>query len=142
MGNTSVVSTRLRVRMFMCVSSSRLTNIICIYRYPVVVDGPTRRQGDAMAKSIDLRAVSGCTCLRARRIARQLTQAYDGALGLVGLTVNQFGVLAKLYGATRGGQASLPIGALAGRLGMHPTTLNPDPRPLPPPPPCPHSTLP
>jgi len=83
-----------------------------------------------MAKSIDLREVSGCTCLRARRIARQLTQAYDGALGPVGLTVNQFGVLAKLYGATRGGQASVPIGALADRLGMHPTTLNRDLKPL------------
>jgi DNA-binding MarR family transcriptional regulator len=46
------------------------------------------------------------------------------------LTVNQFGVLAKLYGATRGGQAGVPIGALADRLGMHPTTLNRDLKPL------------
>jgi DNA-binding MarR family transcriptional regulator len=79
---------------------------------------------------IDLRDVSGCTCLRARRIARQLTQAYDRALESVDLTVNQLGVLAKLYGATRGGRTGVPIGALADRLGMHPTTLNRDLKPL------------
>jgi DNA-binding MarR family transcriptional regulator len=83
-----------------------------------------------MAVPIDLREVSGCTCLRARRIARYLTQAYDGTLAPVALTVNQFGVLAKLYGATRGGQTGVPIGTLADRLGMHPTTLNRDLKPL------------
>jgi DNA-binding MarR family transcriptional regulator len=83
-----------------------------------------------MADPIDLREVSGCTCLRARRVARQLTGAYDEALKPVGLTVNQFGVLAKLYGATRGGPTGLPIGALADRVGMHPTTLNRDLKPL------------
>jgi DNA-binding MarR family transcriptional regulator len=84
----------------------------------------------AMADPIDIREVSGCTCLRARRVARQLTGAYDEALKPVGLTVNQFGVLAKLYGATRGGPTGLPIGALADRVGMHPTTLNRDLKPL------------
>jgi DNA-binding MarR family transcriptional regulator len=83
-----------------------------------------------MSHPIDLREVSGCTCLRIRRMARQLTQAYDQALAPTGLTVNQFGVLAKLYGATRGGRTGIPIGALAERLGMHPTTLNRDLKPL------------
>ncbi|HEY6254518.1 MAG TPA: MarR family winged helix-turn-helix transcriptional regulator [Xanthobacteraceae bacterium] len=83
-----------------------------------------------MADPIDLREVSGCTCLRARRVSRQLTQSYDRALQPVGLTVNQFGVLAKLYGATQGGRTGLPIGVLAERLGMHPTTLNRDLKPL------------
>jgi DNA-binding MarR family transcriptional regulator len=83
-----------------------------------------------MADSIDLGEVSGCTCLRIRRLARQLTQAYDGALAPVALTVNQFGLLAKLFGATRGGRSGVPIGALARRLGMHPTTLNRDLKPL------------
>jgi DNA-binding MarR family transcriptional regulator len=83
-----------------------------------------------MVDEIDIREVSGCTCLRARRLARQLTAAYDRALKHVGLTVNQFGVLAKLYGATRGGQTGLSIGALADRVGMHPTTLNRDLKPL------------
>jgi DNA-binding MarR family transcriptional regulator len=83
-----------------------------------------------MADPIDIREVSGCTCLRTRRMARQLTQSYDRALEPAGLTVNQFGVLAKLYGATRGGRKGVPIGALAERLGMHTTTLNRDLKPL------------
>jgi DNA-binding MarR family transcriptional regulator len=83
-----------------------------------------------MADSIDLREVSACTCLRMRAAARQLTQLYDQALAPAGLTVNQFGLLAKLYGATRGGSGGLAIGALAERLGMHPTTLNRDLKPL------------
>jgi DNA-binding MarR family transcriptional regulator len=83
-----------------------------------------------MADRIDLREVSGCACLRARRIARQLTQAYDHALVPAALTVNQFGLLAKLYGASQGGRTGVRIGALAARLGMHPTTLNRDLKPL------------
>ena len=83
-----------------------------------------------MADRIDLREVSGCACLRARRIARQLTQAYDHALAPAALTVNQFGLLAKLHGASRGGRTGVRIGALAERLGMHPTTLNRDLKPL------------
>jgi DNA-binding MarR family transcriptional regulator len=83
-----------------------------------------------MADRIDLREVSGCACLRARRIARALTQTYDRALAPAALTVNQFGLLAKLHGASQGGRASVRIGALAERLGMHPTTLNRDLKPL------------
>lgn len=83
-----------------------------------------------MADRIDLREVSGCTCLAARRIARALTQAYDNALAPAALTVNQFGLLAKLYGASQGGRTGVRIGALAERLGMHPTTLNRDLKPL------------
>jgi DNA-binding MarR family transcriptional regulator len=79
-----------------------------------------------MADPIDLREVSGCTCQRVRRLARQLTQAYDRALAGAGLTVNQFGLLARLFGATQGGRTSIAIGAFAERLGMHPTTLNRD----------------
>jgi DNA-binding MarR family transcriptional regulator len=83
-----------------------------------------------MADRIDLREVSGCACLRARRIARQLTQAYDHALAPAALTVNQFGLLAKMHGASQGGRTGVRIGALAERLGMHPTTLNRDLKPL------------
>jgi len=82
------------------------------------------------ATDIDIREVAGCTCLRARRATRHLTQIYDRALQPAGLTVNQFGLLAKLLGATLSGHRSLPIGALAARLGMHPTTLNRDLKPL------------
>jgi DNA-binding MarR family transcriptional regulator len=83
-----------------------------------------------MADLIDIREASGCTCQRVRRLARQLTQAYDQALAGAGLTVNQFGLLAGLSGATQGGRSSLSVGALAERLGMHPTTLNRDLKPL------------
>jgi len=82
------------------------------------------------ADEIDIREVSHCTCLRARRTTRQLTQIYDRALEPAGLTVNQFGLLAKLYGAALFGKKSLSIGALADLLGMHPTTLNRDLKPL------------
>ena len=83
-----------------------------------------------MANPIDIPEVSGCTCLRARRAARQLSRLYDGALEPVGLTVNQLGLLAKLLGASMSGRASLPIGTLAERMGMHPSTLSRDLKPL------------
>jgi hypothetical protein len=57
-----------------------------------------------MADRIDISEVSGCTCLRARRTTRQLTQIYDRELGQVGVTINQFGLLAKLHGATLDGR--------------------------------------
>jgi DNA-binding MarR family transcriptional regulator len=83
-----------------------------------------------MVDRIDLREVSGCTCLAVRRVARLLTQAYDHALEPAALTVNQFGLLAKLHGASQGSRTGVRIGALAERLGMHPTTLNRDLKPL------------
>jgi DNA-binding MarR family transcriptional regulator len=75
---------------------------------------------------LDLTDVSACTCLKIRRLARRLTQSYDRALAPAELTVNQFGLLAKLYGASQGGKTGVPLGALAARVGMHPTTLNRD----------------
>ncbi len=46
------------------------------------------------------------------------------------LTANQFGVLSCLYGLTLGGHDHVSIGALAERVGKHPTTLNRDLKPL------------
>jgi DNA-binding MarR family transcriptional regulator len=83
-----------------------------------------------MAGSIDLDEVSGCTCLRARRAARQLSRLYDSALEPVGITVNQLGLLAKLLGARIHGLNGLSVGALAERAGMHSSTLNRDLKPL------------
>jgi len=79
-----------------------------------------------MADEINIREVSGCICLRLRRAARQVTQIYDRALEPVGLTVNQFGVLAILYGSSMQGHSGLSIGTLADRIGKHATTLNRD----------------
>ena len=83
-----------------------------------------------MPTPIDLHEVSACTCLRARRAARQLTRLYDSVLDPVGITANQVGLLAKLLGASMRGQEGLSIGALADRVGMHPSTLNRDLKPL------------
>ena len=83
-----------------------------------------------MGHQIDIREIVGCTCLRARRATRQLTQIYDAALKPVRLTVNQFGVLAHLYGSMRDGPNHLSTGALADLIGKHPSTLNRDLKPL------------
>jgi DNA-binding MarR family transcriptional regulator len=83
-----------------------------------------------MAPSIDLARVAGCTCLRLRRATRLATRLYDQALEPAHLTINQFGLLAHLYGAREAGQGSLAIGVLAERLGTDPTTLNRNLKPL------------
>jgi len=71
-----------------------------------------------------IREVSGCTCQRVRRISRRITQLYDRALAPTGLTINQFSMLANLYGVDRAGSRGLPIGEIADRLGADPTTVN------------------
>jgi hypothetical protein len=53
----------------------------------------------------------------------------DRLLEPAGLTVNQFGLRAWLYGARQRGEI-LPMGTLAERVGMSPTTLNRSLRPL------------
>jgi DNA-binding MarR family transcriptional regulator len=65
-----------------------------------------------------------------RRATRRVTQLYDRALGVAGLTVNQFGLLAYLQGANLAGADGLPIGFIADFLGMDPTTLNRNLKPL------------
>jgi len=78
----------------------------------------------------EIQEVMGCTCLRIRRATRRISQIYDQALAPVGLTVNQFGLLSHLYGASLAGSAGFSIGALAERLGADPTTLNRTLKPL------------
>jgi DNA-binding MarR family transcriptional regulator len=90
----------------------RLHNI-CIYKYMTLMSEPL----------FDIREAMGCTCMRLRRASRQITQLYDQHLAVVGLTAGQFGLLARLYGASQRGQAALPIGVLAEKHGMDPTTL-------------------
>lgn len=74
--------------------------------------------------------IAGCTCLRLRRAARRATQIYDRALAPVGISVNQFGMLATLYGAKLAGAGATSIGNLADRLGTDATTLNRTLKPL------------
>lgn len=75
---------------------------------------------------VNPRELSACTCLRLRRTTRRVTQIYDHHLEPAGLTVSQFGLLARLHAAGR----NLSIGALAERAGMDPTTLNRNLKPL------------
>ena len=72
---------------------------------------------------IDAREMLDCTCMRLRRTNRTLTQLYDRHLAPSGLTSGQFGLLARLQGASQQGKAALPIGILADLHGMDPTTL-------------------
>jgi DNA-binding MarR family transcriptional regulator len=78
----------------------------------------------------DLKKIVGCTCLRMRRATRRVTQVYDHALEPVGLTVNQFGLLGYLYGASHAPAPVSSISSIAEWLGMDPTTLNRNLKPL------------
>ncbi len=78
----------------------------------------------------NLQEIMGCTCLRIRRTSRLITQVYDRAIEASGLTINQFGLLANLYGVDLVRSAGLSIGALSERLGTDPTTLNRTLKPL------------
>jgi DNA-binding MarR family transcriptional regulator len=78
----------------------------------------------------DLQDVMGCTCLRIRRTTRLMTQIYERALEGIGLTINQFGLLANLYGVDHFRSTGLSMGALSERLGTDPTTLNRTLKPL------------
>jgi DNA-binding MarR family transcriptional regulator len=84
----------------------------------------------SMAVNVDVHEIAGCTCLRLRRASRKLTQIYDRLLASAGLTVNQFGLLAHLYGAELGHSPGLSMGSIAERLGLDPTTLNRNLKPL------------
>jgi DNA-binding MarR family transcriptional regulator len=66
----------------------------------------------------DLFKPSACVCFNLRRAVRVVTRRYDAALTPVGLTANQFSLLAVLSGSE-----PTALGALAGRLGMDRTTL-------------------
>src|SRR5262249_1151236 len=73
----------------------------------------------------DFRRIMECTCMRMRRATRRVTQLYDRALEPAGLTVNQFGLLAYLHGASLQRSNDLSISTIAEWLGMDPTTLEP-----------------
>jgi len=85
---------------------------------------------EPLSMHVDVQEIAGCTCLRLRRASRKLTQIYDRLLGAAGLTVNQFGLLAQLYGADVGRSTGLSMGIIAERLGLDPTTLNRNLKPL------------
>lgn len=67
----------------------------------------------------DFMACASCFCLAARQAARKITRVYDSYLQGSGLRATQFTILSQLF--LRG---EMPIGKLAGFLGMERTTLS------------------
>jgi DNA-binding MarR family transcriptional regulator len=84
----------------------------------------------AAPKEIDVREMADCTCARLRRATRRITQLYDHALAPIDLTVNQFGLLGRLYAAKALHDKGLSIKALADVLGMDSSTLIRNLKPL------------
>ena len=68
--------------------------------------------------TVDYMAAAGCFCLASRQAARKITRLYDSHMQESGVRVTQFTILSQLM--LRG---EMPIGKLAGILGMERTTL-------------------
>jgi DNA-binding MarR family transcriptional regulator len=70
------------------------------------------------SNTTDYMATAGCFCLAARQAARKLTRLYDSHMQGSGVRATQFTILSQLM--LRG---EMPVGKLAGLLGMERTTL-------------------
>ena len=75
--------------------------------------------------SADYMATAGCYCLASRQAARKITRLYDSHMQESGIRVTQFAILSQMM--LRG---EMPIGRLAGILGMERTTLTRNLAPL------------
>src|SRR5256885_2152402 len=75
--------------------------------------------------STDYMAAAGCFCLASRQAARKITRLYDSHMQKSGIRSTQFTILSQLM--LRG---EMPIGKLAGILGMERTTLTRNLAPL------------
>src|SRR4051794_36583855 len=73
-----------------------------------------RRESD----TTDYMAAAGCFCLASRQAARKITRLYDSHMQESGLRATQFTILSQLM--LRG---EMPVGRLAGLLGVERTTL-------------------
>ena len=73
----------------------------------------------------DYMAAAECFCLASRQAARKITRLYDRYMQESGIRVTQFTILSQLM--LRG---EMPIGKLAGILGMERTTLTRNLTPL------------
>jgi DNA-binding MarR family transcriptional regulator len=81
----------------------------CIYTHPM-----RSRQSD----TADYMATAACYCLASRQAARKITRLYDSLMQESGIRATQFTILSQLM--LRG---AMPVGKLAGFLGMERTTL-------------------
>ena len=66
----------------------------------------------------DYMAAGGCFCLASRQAARKITRLFDAVMRESGIRATQFTILSQLM--LRG---EMPVGRLAGFLGMERTTL-------------------
>lgn len=82
---------------------------MCIYTHVM-----TSREAD----TTDYMAAAGCFCLASRQAARKITRLYDSHMQPSGVRATQFTILSQLM--LRG---EMPVGRLAGFLGMERTTL-------------------
>lgn len=73
----------------------------------------------------DYMATAGCFCMTSREAARKITRLYDSRMQESGVRITQFTILSQLM--LRG---EMPIGKLAGLLGMERTTLTRNLAPL------------
>jgi DNA-binding MarR family transcriptional regulator len=73
----------------------------------------------------DYMAAAGCFCLASRQTARKITRLYDSRMREAGVRITPFTILSQLM--LRG---EMPIGKLAGILGMERTTLTRNLAPL------------
>jgi DNA-binding MarR family transcriptional regulator len=73
----------------------------------------------------DYMACADCFCLASRQLSRKITRLYDSYMQKSGIRATQFSILSQLM--LRG---ELPIGKLAGLLGMERTTLTRNLTPL------------
>ncbi len=75
-------------------------------------------KGSSEPGAADYMACADCFCLASRQVSRRITRLYDGYMQKSGIRATQFIILSQLM--LRG---ELPIGKLAGLLGMERTTL-------------------
>ena len=73
----------------------------------------------------DYMAAAGCFCMASREAARKITRLFDSRMQESGVRITQFTILSQLM--LRG---EMPIGKLAGILGMERTTLTRNLAPL------------
>lgn len=72
----------------------------------------------AKSDTTDYMAAAGCFCLASRQAARKITRLFDAVMQESGIRATQFTILSQLM--LRG---EMPVGKLAGFLGMERTTL-------------------
>lgn len=95
--------------------------------YPSASSSPASSSEAADLSRVVAEEVAGrCACMKARRLARDVTRRYDAALAPAGITTPQFTALAAAAGA----RGAISLTALGRRLGMDRSTVSRTVKPL------------